>query len=65
VIGMEMDTIDYLKKALLDSQERVRDFKNYSDKVEDDELKDLLLQCSETAGKQASKIKEYIDTKFN
>jgi hypothetical protein len=30
---MEMNTQDYLKKALLDTQEKVRDFMNYADKV--------------------------------
>jgi hypothetical protein len=33
-----MTTQDYLKKALLDSQERVRDYMNYAGHVSDDKL---------------------------
>ena len=32
---MEMNTQDYLKKALLDTQEKVRDFMNYAEHIDD------------------------------
>ena len=57
---MEMNTEDYLKKALLDTQERVRDFMNYSDKLKDDELKQFFRQYAVTEGEQASRLQQYI-----
>jgi hypothetical protein len=57
---MEMNTEDYLKKALLDTQERVRDFKSYSEKIDDSELQHFFREYSLTEGKQAQKLQEYI-----
>lgn len=57
---MEMTTQDYLKKALLDTQERVRDFMNYSDKIEDDKLKQFFREYAKTEGEQASKLQDFI-----
>ena len=57
---MDMTTQDYLKKALLDSQERVRDYMNYAEHVEDDRLAGFFKQCAESEGMQASKLKDFI-----
>lgn len=58
---MEMNTQDYLKKALLDTQEKVRDFMLYADKIEDNELKDCFKDFAEVEGLQAQKLQEYIE----
>ena len=59
---MEMYTEDYLKKALLDTQERIRDFKSYSAKIEDAELQKFFREYSISEGKQAYKLQKYIDS---
>lgn len=57
---MEMNTQDYLKKALLDTQERVRDFMNYSDQIQDLKLKRYFKSFAEMEGKQASQLQGFI-----
>ena len=57
---MEMYTEDYLKKALLDTQERIRDFMNYSDQIKDEDLKHFFRQYAVTEGEQASKLQQFI-----
>lgn len=58
---MELSTLDRLKKALLDTQERVRDCKNYANDVDDEKLQKFFQDCAETEGYQASKLQEFID----
>lgn len=58
---MEMNTQDYLKKALLDTQEKVRDFMNYADKVEDKELSNCFKEFAETEGLQAKKLQKQLE----
>lgn len=60
---MEMNTVDYLKKALLDTQERIRDFKAYSEKIDDRELQKFFREYSLSEGKQAQKLQEYLETR--
>jgi len=55
-----MSTQDYLKKALLDTQERVRDFMNYSDQVKDRQLKSYFKEFAEIEGEQAQKLQGFI-----
>lgn len=62
---MEMNTGDYLKKALLETQERVRDFNVYSSKIEDDELSRFFKEYAVAEGKQANKLMNYIDAQEN
>lgn len=57
---MNMSTQDYLKKALLDTQERVRDFMNYADQIEDKKLQQYFKSYAETEGKQAQKLQGFI-----
>lgn len=59
---MEMQTVDYLKKALLDTQERVRDFKAYSAKIEDKDLQKFFGDYSLSEGKQAQKLQKYLES---
>lgn len=58
---MDMTTQDYLKKALIDTQERVRDFMNYSDQINDAQLKDYFKEFAEIEGRQAQKLKGFIE----
>lgn len=60
---MEMQTDDYLKKALLDTQERVRDFKAYSAKIDDKELQKFFDDYSLSEGKQAQKLQKYLESR--
>jgi len=57
---MDMSTQDYIKKALLDTQERVRDFMNYSDQIEDKQLKSYFKEFAEIEGHQARKLQGLI-----
>ncbi|QIB69743.1 hypothetical protein Ami103574_10605 [Aminipila butyrica] len=59
---MGMQTEDYLKKALLDTQERVRDFKTYSSKLEGDDLKSFFRDYSLSEGMQARRMQEYLES---
>lgn len=58
-----MNTQEIIKKAILDSQERVRDFMNYSESVEDDRLRKCFREFAETEGKQAHRLGEFLDPK--
>lgn len=58
---MEMNTQDYLKKALLDTQEKVRDFMLYADKIDDKELSNCFREFAKVEGLQAQKLQEQIE----
>ena len=57
---MELTTQDYLKKALLDTQERVRDFMNYAEKIEGEELRQFFRECAQEEGYRASDLQEFL-----
>lgn len=57
---MEMGTEDYLKKALLDTQERVRDFMLYSDKIENHGISKFFRQYALSEAEQAKHLQQYI-----
>ncbi|AUN13626.1 rubrerythrin [[Clostridium] sordellii] len=58
---MEMNTQDCLKKALLDTQEKVRDFMAYADVIEDKELSKCFREFAKVEGLQAQKLQEHIE----
>lgn len=58
---MELTTLDRLKKALLDTQERVRDCKNYANDIPDKEIRNFFQDCAEAEGVQAAKIQKFIE----
>lgn len=62
---MEMNTEDYLKKSLLETQERVRDFKNYSERIEDDEIRNFFKEYAISEGKQAFKLQKFLESVQN
>ncbi len=57
---MQMDKEDYLKKALLDTQERVRDYMNYSRQVDDEKLQNCFREFAEVEGKHAQTLQDFI-----
>ena len=58
---MKMDTQDYLNKALLDSQERVRDFMSYSNHVKDEKLKNCFKKFALQEGYMAQEIQSFLN----
>lgn len=53
---MKLDTVDILKQKILDAQENVRDYEEYSDKVEDEEVRVTFKHFAEESGLQARKL---------
>lgn len=51
---------DILKKALLDTQEKVRDFMNYTRKTDDEELQSFFKEAAEQEAKQAHKLLRFL-----
>ncbi|PKM51275.1 MAG: hypothetical protein CVV02_07920 [Firmicutes bacterium HGW-Firmicutes-7] len=58
---MQLSTLDRLKKALLDTQEQVRDFKNYANDIQDEEISEFFQTCAENEGEQAAKLQKLIE----
>jgi len=57
---MQRCTTDYLKKALLDTQERVRDYTNYADAVDDRDLQKCFREFAEVEGLHAKVLQDFI-----
>lgn len=57
---MELNTGEYLKKVLVDTQERVRDLMIHSNSVDDENLSKFLKQCALTQAEQAQQLRLYI-----
>lgn len=57
---MEFTSQDYLKKALLDTQERVRDFMHFSQKMEDEKLRDFFQSYADSEAVQARHLHDFI-----
>lgn len=58
---MELNTQDYLKKALLDTQERVRDFMMYSDEIKDKNMSNFFREYAESEAHHATQMQKYIE----
>jgi len=58
---MENNLQNCLKKALVTSQEKVRDFMDYSNHIDDDRLSGFFKECAETEGFQAQQLQEYLN----
>lgn len=58
---MKMGTEDYLKKALLDTQERIRDFMNYSQQAKSEEMQQFFRDYAKSEGLQAQKMQQYLE----
>jgi hypothetical protein len=57
---MENNLQTCLKKALATTQEKVRDFMDYSNNIGDEQLSGFFKECAETEGFQAQKLQEYL-----
>ena len=57
---MHMEKHDYLMKALLDTQERVRDFMNYSKQTDDPAMQEFFHQYALTEGLQAQRLQKFL-----
>lgn len=57
---MQMDKKDYLKKAILDTQERIRDYMEYSTQVDDKRLRNCFREFAEVEGRHASKLQSFL-----
>lgn len=58
---MQLNREDYLKKALLDTQERVRDYMSYSRIVEDENLANCFKEFAETEGRHAQELQNFLN----
>lgn len=57
---MELTTKDCIKRAILNTQELVRDFVSYTEKTEVDEVKEMFKEFAEAQGKQAARLQEVL-----
>ncbi|HPZ58976.1 MAG: hypothetical protein QM289_07425 [Bacillota bacterium] len=57
---MDMTTEDILKKALLDTQEKVRDFMHYTRELKDEELQSFFKEAAEEEAKQARQLQQFL-----
>ena len=62
---MHMTTRDCLTKALLDTQERVRDYMNYADQIEDHEIRQFFKSFAEIEGQHAQRLQGFIKEATN
>lgn len=60
---MKINTEEYLKSALLNSEDRARDFMDVYHEVENPEIKQFLLDYAETEGIKAQQIKDMLEQK--
>lgn len=58
---MELTSRDILKKTILDTQERVRDFMNYADHCDNHELSQYFRDYAEMEGQEAHKMRVFLD----
>lgn len=57
---MKLDTVDLIKQKLLDAQENVRDYEEYSDKIDDKEVDKAFKEFAEQSALQAKKLQELL-----
>lgn len=58
---MELSPKDCLKKAILDTQEKVRDYETHSKNIENEEISSCFKKFAEEEGHQAVKLQELLD----
>jgi len=58
---MDFTTEDMIKQKLLDVQENVRDFQEYSNKTKDKEVDETFKRFAEESGLQARRLIELLD----
>lgn len=55
---MKLTTLDMIKNKLQDAQENVRDYQEYSGKVDDKEVDETFKRFAEESAMQAQKLQE-------
>ncbi len=58
---MHMTREDILTKALLDTQERIRDYMNYQRQVKDEKLASCFRDFAETETRHAQDLQHFLD----
>ena len=58
---MKLTTEDMIKQKLLDAQENVRDYQEYSGKVDNDEVDRTFKDFAEESAMQAKKLQELLN----
>lgn len=58
---MEHTSDFHVKKALLDTQERIRDYMNYADVVPDAEISKCFREFAETEGRHAQILQGFLN----
>lgn len=58
---MRLTTEDMIKQKLLDAQENVRDYQEYSGKVHDREVDVVFKEFAEQSALQAQKLQQLLD----
>ena len=58
---MDKNLQNCLNKALATTQEKVRDFMDYSNNIQDERLSGFFKECAETEGHQARKLQGFIE----
>jgi rubrerythrin len=56
-----METKDFLKRAMLNEQEQVRDYQRFALQSDDEEVKQAFLEFAENSGFTARKIKDLLE----
>lgn len=62
---MRLTTEDMVKTKLLDLQENVRDFQEYSGKVSDPEVDEMFKDFAEESAVEAKKLEEWLSRHNN
>lgn len=60
---MKLTTEDMIKQKLLDAQESVRDYQEYSGKTNDKEVDETFKKFAEESAYQAQKLQELLNKK--
>jgi rubrerythrin len=56
-----METKDFLKRAMLNEQEQVRDYQRFALGEKNEEVKNAFLEFAENSGHTASRIKDLLE----
>lgn len=58
---MKLTTEDMIKQKLMDAQENVRDYQEYSGKIQDREVNSTFKEFAEQSAIQAQKLQQLLD----
>lgn len=62
---MELNTVETIKKKILDAQEMVRDYEVYSKKIEDMEISEMFKDYAEECRLQAAELQQILKKKLD